>query len=186
MKMQVFILSAALAAFIPLAAQASQPPANPSSTSAAHLSNHDRLFLHTLASEDQSEINLAKLALQKSKNAQVQQYAKSKILAADPAMKQGAVQLAAQHHTAISSSPNQVQKAEYANLSNLAGSSFDRAYARYEGKQQAEDLIVVQDETHSAKDPQVGSYAQREVTPVQQAAQAAKQMANSMGTHPHP
>ncbi len=185
--MQVFLVSAALAVPVALAGQTPQPPKNnPVSSNSALLSSYDRLFLHTLASEDQSEIDLANLALHKSSNPQVQQYARSKILAADPAMKQGAAQLATQYHTAISSSPNQVQKAEYANLSNLSGNDFDRAYARYEGKQQAEDLIAVQDETHSAKDPQVGSYAQREVTPVQQAAQAAKQMAKSLGTHPHP
>lgn len=183
MNIQAWFLGAALAVPITLAGQAPQPPNNqPPDDDSVPLSTHDKLFLHTLASEDQSEIDLANLALKKSQDPRIQQYAKSKILAADPAMEQGAKQLAAKHHMPVSSDPSPAQKAQYQNFSSLSGKNFDRAYARYEGKQQAEDLIAVQDEAKSAKDPQVGSYASTEATPVQQAAQAAKQLANSLGT----
>lgn len=192
MKIQALMACAALAVPVTLAGQStnhpSSPipspavpsPANPGQNHPAQLSKHDRLFLHAIASEDQSEIELAQLALQKSTNPQVQQYAKTKILAADPSMKQQAEQIAQQNHSPVTSSPSPVQKAEYKNLARLSGKLFDQAYMKYEGRQQSADLKVVKNEITTARNSQVSQYAQKEETPVQQAAQAAQHIASSL------
>lgn len=183
MRIHAWILCTALV--IPLAVSGQETsPAN--SSNPPQLSNKDRLFLHTLASEDQSEINLANLALKKSNDPKIQQYARSKILAADPEMKQGAEQIAQQNHTAISSSPNATAKKQYQILSQLSGTDFDRSYMGYENRQQAADLQVVQGEIGATNSPQIRSYAQQEVTPVQQASQAAQQLAHSMNVDSRP
>lgn len=183
MKIQALILTTALA--VPMALVGQSPRQNNATdknwNNSSQLSNHDRLFLHTLSSEDQSEIDLAKLALQKSTNPQVQQYAKSKILAADPSMEQGALRIAQQDHSPVSAAPNATDKAEYKDLAKLSGKEFDRAYMRYESRQQSADLTVVQNEVTSATNSQVSSFARKEETPVRQAAQSANQIARSLG-----
>jgi putative membrane protein len=137
-------------------------------------------FLTVLANEDQSEIDLAKLALKKSSNAQVKQYAQTKILDADPAMEQEAKKLSQQTHAPAGGDPNGAEKAEFYYLSKLTGKTFDAAYMSYEDAKQREDLIVVQNEAASEKNPQVKQFAQKEEKPVQQAADSAKTIAQSL------
>ena len=138
-------------------------------------------FLDVLAKEDQSEITLANLALTKSNNPLVKDYAKSKILAADPAMERGAKAIAQQKRAPILAIPSATATAEYQYLSRLSGKAFDKAYMSYEDQKQAADLIMVQNEAATAKDPQVKQFAQKEETPVQKAAQSARQIAQGLG-----
>lgn len=117
MKIPALLVCAALAVPFAAVAQSNMPPSK-----SPQISIQAQHFLTVLASEDQSEIDLAHLALKKSNNPQVQQYAKSNF-----------------------------------------------------------DLIVVAAEAKEAKNPQVKAFAQKEETPVRQAAQSAKQIAQSMG-----
>jgi predicted outer membrane protein len=87
MKIQPFILSLALA--VPLTMVGQAMPShndntynNSNSKPSSKMTAVDHHFLHQLAQEDQSEIDLATLALKKSDNPQVKDYANSKILAA--------------------------------------------------------------------------------------------------------
>lgn len=154
---------------------------SPESSKPPQISIQAQHFLNLLTAEDQSEINLAHLALKKSRNPQVRQYAKSKILAADPAMKQGAMQFAKQHNAAVPGYATSTDKAEYYYLSKLSGKAFDKAYMSYEDEKQNADLIMVKNEIKAAKNPRLKSYVQKEEMPVQQAAQSAKQIASSLG-----
>lgn len=184
MKIQASIACAALAVPIFLSGQNTQPPAHPGQNNSPQLSDHDHMFLHALASEDQSEIELARLALQKSTNPQIQQYARTKILAADPSMEQQAVQIAEQEHSHISTAPNPAAKADYANFAKLSGENFDKAYMHYEARQQAEDLKIVKNEITTASNQQLSDFARKEQAPVAQAAQSAEQIAQSMHVSP--
>lgn len=180
MKLSGLILTTALA--VPLAAAGqSTPHANMGVTQAPQISVQAQHFLNLITSEDQSEINLAKLALKKSSNPQVQQYAKTKILAADPLMKQRAMEIAHQNHAPVPGFVTSADKAEYYYLSKFSGKAFDKAYMNYEDAQQRSDLILVQNEAASAKNQQLKNYAQTEETPVRQAAQSAKVIAKAIG-----
>jgi putative membrane protein len=179
-KLEAFMLSAALAVPMTVAAQTGKMPSNAVANNTSQLTRKDKLFLHTIASEDQSEIDLAKLALQKSSDPKVQQYARSKILAADPSMEQQARQIAQQKHTSISCSPNPAAKLRYKQLSNFSGKQFEQAYVKYEARQQAADFKVVKFEAASASSAEVRGYAQKEQTPVQQAAESANKLAKAM------
>lgn len=173
-KIQAFILSTALIVPMTLAGQTKPDNKTP------QLSKNDQQFLHKLASEDQSEIQLAKLALQKSKDPEIQHYAKKDILAGDPPMEEQAKQIAQQHHSDISTTPDSMQKQEYDKLSKLSGKKFDQEYMNYESRKQAEDLEVVKNETTSTTDTEIQNYAVKEETPVAKTAQAAKTIAGSM------
>ena len=180
MKIPALILSATLSICFTASGQSNQHQVNQGPDGAPQVSQKDKLFLHAIASEDQSEIDLAKLALQKTTNAQIQQYAKSKILAADPDMEKDAMQVAQQNHATISSKPNAAAQRQYQIFKTLSENEFDKAYSRYEDRMQAADLKVVTREAGAAINPQVRSYAQKEVTPVKLAADAARQLAQAM------
>lgn len=181
MRFAGYILTAALGLPLTLAGQ-SVPQHLSMSSQSPQLSLPAQHFLNLIASEDQSEINLAKLALKKSSNAQIRHYAQSKILAADPSMKQNAMKIAHQYKVPIDGSPTSADKAEFYYLSKLSGKEFDKAYMNYEDAQQASDLIQVQNEAAAAKNQQLKQYAQKEATPVQQAAQSAKSIAQAIGS----
>jgi predicted outer membrane protein len=176
MKIQALILCAAMAIPSSLAAQNPAPMSktNPNPPGISLQAQH---FLNVIASEDASEINLANLALKKSANPQVRQYAKSKILAADPSMKTDAITVAKQNRASVPGFPTATDQAEFYYLDKLSGKSFDQEYMSYEDAQQAADLIMVANEAKAAKNPQIKSYAQKEVTPVREAAQSAQQIA---------
>jgi putative membrane protein len=174
MTLQPIIAGLALA--VPLAFA----PAVAHGETALKLSNAEQQFLQEVAQEDQSEINLANLALQKSPNALVKNYAR-KILSADPQMESGAMTIAQQGHEKIAETPTATEHDEYSKLSHLSGDSFDHEYLRYEANRQKQDLDMVQHEVQTANDQQVKTFAQKEETPIQQVSTSAQQLAASMG-----
>lgn len=173
MRIQAFILSTALIVPMTVAGQVR------SNYNTSKLSNHDQQFLQKLACEDQSEIDMAKMALQKSHNPQVQNYAKT-LLSADPAMEQQAKQIAKQDHQTISASPSQAEKQEYNKLSKLSGKQFDQEYIKYESWKQGADLKTVKNETTAATNGIVRNYSAKEETPVWQASQSANKLAQAL------
>lgn len=180
MKFSGWILTAALMVPLTVAGQAVTTDLT-SSGKSPQISVQDEHFLNLIANEDQSEIELARLALRKSSNPQVQQYAKTKILAADPSMEQAAKKLAKQSKAPAPGLPTSTDKAEYYYLSKLSGKAFDKAYMNYEDAKQNSDLILVQNEAASAKNQELKQYAQKEETPVGQAAESARRIAQALG-----
>lgn len=148
--------------------------ANPNQNS-TQASSPSQVFLQTIAREDTAEINLAKLALKKSKNPQVRKYAQS-ILSADPAMRQGAEKVARSEHLTIDTGGNTAGQAEYQTLQVMSGKQFDKAYMKYEAKKQANDLELVNQEIKVTKDQKVKNYAQKERPAVQKAAKKSQQL----------
>lgn len=178
MKIPVFIACLALALPVTVAGQIAEreEPSGPS----PQISIQAQHFLDVLAKEDQSEIDLANLALSKTDNPQVKAYAKSKILAADPEMERQAKAIAQQNHAPILAIPSKTGSAEKYYLSKLSGKDFDKAYMGYEDQKQSADLIMVQNEIKTAKNPQIKDFAQKVETPVQKAAQSAKEIAQAI------
>lgn len=180
MKISGWVLTAAMVVPLTLVSQDVTPPRSITSGQPPQISLQAQHFLTVLGNEDQSEINLAHLALKKSNNPKVQEYAKSKILAADPAMEAGAKKLSLKNNVSAPGFPSGADKAEFYYLSKLSGKDFDKAYMGYEDAKQREDLIVVQNEVASAKNPEVKSFAQKEEKPVREAADSAKAIAESL------
>jgi putative membrane protein len=137
----------------------------------------DQLFLKALIEEDISEISLAQMALQKSSNADVKQYAQTKILEADPHMRDGAAQVAQKNGMKPPTGPNGRQQEMYKRLENMSGKIFDGAYMTYEADQQTADVKLVQAEIDSTSDVEVKRFVTAEKTPVVEAAASAKEIA---------
>jgi putative membrane protein len=184
MKLKSLALGVALAfpmAMMAHTGSAMNNSANNNWNNKTQATQSDHAFLHKLATEDQSEINLARLALQKSNNPQVRQYAQSKILKADPAMEEGAKTVAQKENMPITATVPSRDQQEYQKLSKLSGTQFDHEYMRYEAWKQHSDLNTVQHEASTATNPQVKDYAQAQVSPVRDASQSAEHIASSMG-----
>lgn len=185
MKFEALILSAVLAIPMTMMGQSmgnqkANTSAN-SNTNTSQMSTADQHFVRTLAEEDHSEIDLARLAMKKSTNSKVQDYANSKILAADPSMEQQARSIAQQDNEKIPNATNKMQKNEYDKLAKLSGTEFDKEYMKYEAWKQEKDLGSVRHEITSTNNQTVKDYARKEEPPVKQAAQSARQIASSLG-----
>jgi predicted outer membrane protein len=157
-------------------AEEGKPVASMPPLSNAQLSLDDQLFLEALIQEDISEIDLAGMALEKSDDPDVKQYAQTKILAADPQMRDGAAQIASAHGMTPPTEPEARQKEIKDKLSKMSGKLFDNAYMGYEANQQDADVKLVNAELAATKNPAVKAYVTKEKTPVEQAAAAALQV----------
>jgi putative membrane protein len=169
MNSKLILLVTSLA--LPLAV-AGQNPATANKPN-EQLSSSDKSFVTALIQEDISEIDLAKMALQKSADPQVKDYAQTKILGADPEMRERADQIAQQYGINPPTEPNARQKQVHGELSGKNGNLFDQSYMVYEATQQSADLQLVNAEINSTKNPTIKSYASKEKTPVEQAAASA-------------
>ena len=128
----------------------------------------DSHYFHNIATEGQSEIQLAQLAEQKAADPQVKQYAQN-VLAADTAMEQKVKQLLP--NAANGSTPE--PSAEYRKLAGVAPPRFDEEYMQYEAQRQEADLQMVRNEISTTNDANVLEDALLEEIPIQEAAAKA-------------
>lgn len=154
-----------------------RPPAK-----AAQLSDSDQSFLKALVQEDISEIGLAKMALQKSSNNDVKQYAQTKILAADPGMRDGAQNLLRKYGIDPPAEPSGTERAIHDKLSKKTGKDFDGAYMIYETTQQSDDVKLVNAELKSTTNAEVKSFVEKEKAPVVEAATSAKEISAKLAS----
>lgn len=174
-------LAITLALPLTMVGQNSSPPKQ-QQQSAEQLSSADKMFLKAIVREDISEINLAKMALQKSSDPQVKQYAQTKILDAAPQMRDRAEQILQNNGISPPSHPNSMQKTMAGRLSGKSGKVFDNAYMNYEASQQTADFELVKTEIESTKNSEMKTYASSEQTPVEQAALAAKDVSTQISS----
>lgn len=174
MNFKPLVLGMALAFPLSMLAQSTAMNSN------GKLSNSDRQFLKKVAQEDQAEVDLAHLALQRSKNLQVQQYARTNILQEDPAMEKRAENIAQRDHVTVPEDANRQGRQEYRNLSQAPANRFDAEYMNYEASRQAKDLGVVRQELASTNDPQVKRYALEEETPFREASVSAQHISGNL------
>ncbi|MGH9644482.1 MAG: DUF4142 domain-containing protein [Terriglobales bacterium] len=136
----------------------------------------DTGFLQEVAQEDRSELDLAKLALQKSSDPQVRSYAQS-ILANDPQVERDAQKLAPSTTQATTSQSS----AEYQKLAKLSSREFDQEYMRYEAARQEQDLRSLVNEIDTTDDANLLDFGIKAEVPTQQAEQQAEQLASRLG-----
>lgn len=181
MRSKVFILGIALALPIEMMGEGSSTTQQ-NNKQREQLTNSDKMFLKALIQEDISEIDLAKMALRKSWDPQVKQYAQTKILEADPEMRNGAEQIAQQHGMQPPSKVNSRQKTIQDQLANKSGKVFDNAYMNYEASQQSADVKLVETELNSTSNSTLNGYVTKEKAPVVQAASAAKEISEQISS----
>jgi putative membrane protein len=179
-----FFLPTVLAsAQTPGAAPPSQPA--PSAAAGATVSAADRKFIEEAAIGSAAAIQTSQLALQKSSNDAVRQFAQRIIsdhTKADAQLKQ----LAALRGVAIPAA-NSKADAEAKQLQKLDGSSFDKRYAQIEFKDHSDMIKLFHQQDQSTHDRQIGGFAGDTVPTFEEDSDKAEQlvsMIGSAGKHP--
>jgi putative membrane protein len=155
------------------------------SAGGAGLSKADQSMMRQMAYTNISEIEAAKLAQSKSKNEQVQSFAKQMI--DDHTKAQSELeQLAQTKGVKLPTEPDAKHKAAMKKLSGLSGAAFDRSYIKQGGvNDHKEAHSLVTRAQAKATDPDLKAYAQK-MTPIidshlklAQAAQGGKSAASA-------
>ncbi len=137
--MKVTVLPAILAlvavSCIPAAAK-SNTPVTRTQASTAH---HDTLFLENANQGSVNEIDLAQLALQKSNNEDVKNFAQ-RMITDHNALLNNMKQFDNEAGLQVPSQPDAATKAEKAKLEALSGEAFDKAYIRAMVRDHHQDL----------------------------------------------
>lgn len=138
----------------------------------------DRLFVMEAARGGMAEVRMAQMALQKTKNAQVRQYAQQMIQDHTPANQQ-LMQLAQQKGI---TPPTDLGKYQVVmtRLAQLSGNEFDRAYMSEAGMNgHMENLAVHRRQAELGQDAELKAYAVRVLPVVQKHLQQITQMGTS-------
>jgi putative membrane protein len=180
------VLAAALlslTAAVPVVAGAAGATDNTSSSTSAKnstmmqakndLSSSDKKFVEKAAEGGVAEVEMGKLAAQKSQNPEVKQFGermvKDHAAANDKLMK-----LASDKGVAAKSEMDSSEKREYDKLSKLSGAQFDQEYIKKMVSDHEKDVKEFQSEAKSAKDPDVKSFAENTLPTLEEHLKLAK------------
>jgi putative membrane protein len=133
------------------------PNAMASGTSQA-VTPSDKRFMRAAAEGNMAEVQLGRLALQKSSNADVRKFAQRMI--DDHGKANGELeQVAAKEGVTLPHQPDAKQKATKVTLSKLSGDTFDKAYMQDMLKDHKTDIAHFKTESSSGHNPAVKNFA---------------------------
>jgi putative membrane protein len=153
-------------------------PARSSSQNSAKTSNQQ--FVTQATQANLAEIQLGQLAIQKSSNSQVKQYAQMLIQDHTQANSQ-LKQLASSKSLSVPTQPNAQQRAAKARLSGLSGQAFDRAYIQQMEQDHTKSVALFQKESQQGQDPDLKNLAATLLPKLQSHEQEAQQIAGRIG-----
>ena len=146
----------------------------------AMASPQDRMFLKKAAAGNMAEIKTAQLALQKSNNDQVKQFAQ-KMIDDHTKLADQAKPVAEQANVTLPTQPMPKEQAMYSKLEGMSGADFDKAYMKGMVKDHEEDLKDFKKEASMGQDQQVKDLASQGEPVIQSHLDMAKQVATSVG-----
>ncbi|WP_414550180.1 DUF4142 domain-containing protein [Anabaena sp. CCY 0017] len=123
------------------------------------LSEIDKIYLQEAAQAGMAEVEMAKLALEKSNNENIKQYAQQMIQDHTP-LNQELMQLAQQKGMTLPSNLNPKYQAFKTQLSELSGENFDLAYTNEGGiNANLQNLIIHTRQLQLGQDPDLQAFA---------------------------
>jgi putative membrane protein len=186
--MKSLIVSTAVAALLaaaPALAQSTNPPnLNPDSTAkpgsaaaagAASEGSSDARFIDHVARDNEGEIELGKLAVQKAQSPEVKALAQRLVTDHSKANQQ-LKRLAQKESVSVPTGVGKEQKDLRAQLEKLNGAAFDRAFVDAEVKDHQNDITFYQNESNRLQDPQLRSFAQQTLPVLQEHLQMAERV----------
>jgi putative membrane protein len=186
--MKSLIVSTAVAALLaaaPALAQSTNPPnLNPDSTAkpgsaaaagAASEGSSDARFIDHVARDNEGEIDLGKLAVQKTQSPEVKALAQRLVTDHSKANQQ-LKRLAQKESVSVPTGVGKEQKDLRAQLEKLNGAAFDRAFVDAEVKDHQNDITFYQNESNRLQDPQLRSFAQQTLPVLQEHLQMAERV----------
>ncbi|HEX2603116.1 MAG TPA: DUF4142 domain-containing protein [Oxalicibacterium sp.] len=147
-----------------------------SSSKSSSVSKDDKDFMEDIAHANLAEIATGKMALEKSQNEQVKQFAQKMIddhTKAEDELKQ----LADAKGVKLPTEPDMVHKTKAATLKPLSGNTFDKQYVKHAGVGDHENTHKLLEKVQSkAKDPDLKAYADKTIKAVEAHLDMAKQL----------
>jgi putative membrane protein len=144
--------------------------------SAQQISATDRQFLDKAAQGGQAEVQLGKLAQDKSQDPKVKSFAERMVKDHSQA-NQKLESLASSKGVTLPTSLNAEDQKEKDRLSKLSAEQFDHAYMSYMVKDHTQDVSEFRKESESAKDPDVKQFASQTLPTLESHLQEAKSIA---------
>ncbi|MBV8205768.1 MAG: DUF4142 domain-containing protein [Acidobacteria bacterium] len=145
------------------------------------VSSAEQEFVTKAAQGDRAEVELAKLALQKSNNPDVKEFAQ-RMVDDHTKNQQQADTLASQLSITAPSSASPQQQQEKSRLEGLSGDQFDRTYARLMLQDHRKDVNEFKQEQHTAKNPNIKQFVDETLPVLEQHLQMAQQLNSKMGS----
>ena len=139
----------------------------------------DKMFVRKAISGNFNEIDAAKMALQKSQNDQVKQFAQ-KMIDDHQKMLDDLHALAGQENIKFKDEPTSEGKKMAAKLSGLSGAEFDKAYVNGMVKDHKEDVRDFTAEVNTGKDQPTKDAAQKSLPVIQDHLQMIQGIQQSM------
>lgn len=189
MRISTYLLAVALAGVLSVPAfgqyQKQEPQATKSGRQAAaqssNMNDHggavntaEQEFVTKAAQADRAEVELGRMALQKSNNPEIKQFAQRMI--DDHSQNQQQVDSLAAKLSINKQGLSAEQQQEADRLSRLSGDQFDRAYAKLMLEDHRKDVGEFQREQRTAKDSEVKSYIDQTLPVLQQHLQMAEKL----------
>lgn len=151
------------------------PMMAPNAASQAAVSPLDREFMVMAAHSDQFEIQSSQLALQKTTNPQVREYAQM-MIQQHTQSSQLLAQIAAERGVTLPTAPAPFDQAVIEQLAQLSGAEFDRAYMEAQANGHLKTTTIYQTEIGQGQDQEVRAFAAQLLPAVQQHFQVASSM----------
>lgn len=140
----------------------------------------DQAFLQAAAKDTAGEIQIARLAQQKSSDSNVRQAAQQ-LMNQEQQKQQHLQSVAQQEGVNLNNSPTAAAKARYDKLSQLSGSQFDSAFMHSAVAGHLHELPLLQYEANNANSDAVRNYAQHALSLEQQHLSNAESVAQNVG-----
>jgi len=154
------------------APDADQPDGN-------NLSALDRQFMIEAARSGMAEVQLGQLAVQRAASDEVRQFGQRMIQDHTQANAQ-LMQLFSQKGISAPQDIGSEHQAIQAQLSNLSGASFDRAYMNYMVQEHNQDIAAFEQEVQQGQDPQVQTWARQTLPTLRTHLQQAQTIVNNL------
>lgn len=174
--MKSLLLAAATAALLGAA------PALAQNTNASHggASSGDAKFAEHAARDGQAEVDLGRLAEQKTQNPEVKALAR-RLVDDHTKSNQQLMQIAQQEGMQLPAGPGKSESKQRAELQKLNGDAFDKAFVNQIVEDHQKDIKYFRKEQNSLKDAQLKSFAQQTLPVLQKHLQMAEQTAQAAG-----
>jgi putative membrane protein len=161
-----FVIIVTLTAAAPLAFAASSSP--------------DNSFYRSIAEGGMAEVDLGKLAEQKSTNPQVKHFAQQ-MVNDHSAANEKLDALASSKQAAIPKTLDASHQAERAKLEALSGNSFDKAYVESQVKDHEKAVALLEKEISSGQDADAKAFAQSVLPTIRHHLEEARTLASQEG-----
>lgn len=153
---------------------------NMGTTNNGQMASSDKIFVKKAMEGGLAEVQLGQLALQKSNNPDVKQFAQ-KMVDDHTKLNDQMKPIAEQLGVNVPDSPSKKDKATMAKLQGLSGDSFDKAYMKDMVKDHKTDLSEFKTEAQNGSNPQVKQAASQGAEVISQHLQMAEQIAPKVG-----